>query len=138
MSVEENKETVRRYIEEALNKGNLEVVDDCFSEDWVYNGPAEAKGPEGFKQLVTIMRTAFPDLHYTIDDMVGEGDKLVARCTMTGTFKGEFMSIPPTGNQLKIDVVYFYLFKDGKEVKATPFMDTLSFYGQLGISPPGQ
>jgi len=139
MGVEGNKACVRRYVEEVLNKGNMEVVDDCFSPDWVYRGPfGEYKGPEAFKQMIAMMRKAFPDLHYTFDDMIGEGDKLAARFTMTGTFKGEFMGMAPTSKQIKMTGAYFYRFKDGKEVEAVPFIDSAVMYQQMGITPPSQ
>ena len=139
MSVEENKACVRGYIQEALNEGHMEVLDECLSKDWTYLGPfGEFKGPEGFRQMFAPMKVAFPDLHYTIGDMAGEEDKLFAKFTMTGTFKGEFMGNPPNGNTFEMSGVYFYRFKDGKETEATPFIDTLSLYQQLGIKPPGQ
>ena len=121
-----------------MNKGHMEVLDECLSEDWIYNGPlGEFKGPEGFRQMIAPVKAAFPDLHYTVDDMAGEGDTLFAKFTMTGTFKGEFMGNPPNGNTFKMSGVYFYRFKDGKEIKATPFVDMSSMLQQLGIKPPG-
>jgi steroid delta-isomerase-like uncharacterized protein len=140
VSVEENKACVRRYVEEALNKGNLAVIDECLAADWAYPGPMGQglKGPEGFKQMVVTMRNAFPDLHYTIDDIIGEGDKAAARFTMTGTFQGEFMGMAPTGKQIKMTGVYFYRFRDGKEVEALPFIDSAAMYQQMGIPVPQQ
>jgi predicted SnoaL-like aldol condensation-catalyzing enzyme len=82
MSVEQNKETLRRYhIEELFNKGNLAIADKIISPDYVYHGPGgtEFKGPEGVKQMVAGFRTAFPDVHYMIEDMVAEGDKVAVR-----------------------------------------------------------
>ena len=139
MSVEGNKATIRRAVEEAWNKGNLAVADELIAPDYVYHGPlGEFKGPEGFKQSVTMTRTALPDFHMKIDDMVGEGDTLAVRVTWRGTFKGKFGDIEPTGKQISMTSAYFYRFEGGKEVEALPFMDMLAFYQQLGISPPGQ
>jgi steroid delta-isomerase-like uncharacterized protein len=139
MGVEENKACVRRYVEEALNKGNMAVVYECLSPDWVYRGPfGEYKGPEAFIQIIAMMRKAFPDLHYTFDDIIAEGDRAAARFTMTGTFKGEFMGMAPTGKQVKMTGAYFYRFKNGKEVEALPFMDSTAMYQQMGVSPPSQ
>ena len=140
MSKEEvNKAALLLYVEEALNKGNLAVIDECISADWVYNSPLGQglKGTEGFKQMVAMMRNAFPDIHYTFDDIVAEDDKVAARFTMTGTHKGDFMGIPPTGKQIKMTGAYFYRFKDGKEVEAIPFTDSMAMLRQLGVSPPG-
>ena len=139
MSIEKNKATIRRHVEEVFNKGKLAVADEIISPDYIYHGPVgEFKGPEGFKQMVTIARQAFPDIHFVIDDVVAEGDKVAVRYTLTGTFKGEFMGIAPTGKKIKETSAYFYRFKDGKEVEALPFTDMLSFYQQLGVKPPGQ
>ncbi len=140
MSTEKNKAVIRRkHVEELFNKGNLAVADDIISSEYVYHGPTgELKGPEGVKQIVTAWRTAFPDGRFTIDDMVAEGDKVAVRYTMTGTFKGEYMGIAPTGKKVNITAAFFYHFKNGKEVEALPFEDMLTFYRQLGIPVPPQ
>ena len=138
MSVEENKAVIRRHVEEVFNRGDLSVADEIISADYVFRGAfAEYTGPEGFKQLVTTTRTAFPDIHYVIDDMVGEGDILAVRYTATGTFKGELAGISPTNKRFTRSEAIFYRFKDGKEAEAIPFSDMLTLYQQLGISPPG-
>ncbi len=140
MSVEENKAVMRRIIDEIWNKGDMTTVDEHVAANWVYQSPLgfEFKGPEGYKQFVTMFRTIFPDLHGTIDNMVAEGDKMAALLTLRGTFKGNFGNIEPTGKQLNLTFAYFFRFEGGKEVEALPFFDTLAFYQQLGISPPGQ
>jgi steroid delta-isomerase-like uncharacterized protein len=139
MSTEQNKETIRRHVEEIFNKGKLAVADEIISPDYVYHGPiGEYKGLDGFKQMVTMVLKIFPDIHYTIDDMVAEGDKIAIRYTMTGTFQGEFMGIPPTGKRIKMAQAFFYRFKNGKEIEALPFSDNLDMYRQMGIPiPPG-
>ena len=140
MSIEEeNKACIRIIAEEVFNKGNLAVVDEHIAANWVYLGPAgDYKGTEGFKQMVSGMRTIFPDIHFTVDDMIGEGNKLAVRYTWTGTFKGKFGDIEPTGKQVKVSFAYFYRFEDGKEAEVMGFGDTLSLYQQMDISPPGQ
>ncbi len=99
MSVEENKAKQRRVWEEIFNKGDLSVVPELFAPNYVYHGPVgmEYKGPEGFKQIVTMFRTAFPDMRVTTEDMVAEGDMVVSRWTGRGTHKGDYMGIAPTG-----------------------------------------
>jgi steroid delta-isomerase-like uncharacterized protein len=138
MSVEKNKAAVHRRVEELWNKGNLSVADELVTHDWVMYEPngIEIRGPEGFKQLVTVIRTALPDLHFTIDDMVGEGDIVVYRFTMRGTFKGPLMGIAPTGKQINFKEAHFIRFSDGKEVEALAFGDMLTWYQQLGIPVP--
>ena len=85
-----------------------------------------------------MLRTAFPDIHATIDDILAEGDKVVTRFTMTGTFKGEYMGIAPTGKKITITGILITRWVDGKEVKAWENRDMLGFYQQLGVSPPSQ
>jgi len=139
MSVEENKANQRRVWEEVFNKGNLEIIPEFFAPGYTFHSPLglKAEGPEGFKQMVAMVRKALPDLHVTVDDLFGEGDRVATRITMTGTFKGEMMGIPPTGNKMKNSVILITLWKDGKEVEAWEALDTLAFYQQLGIKPPG-
>ena len=137
MSVEQNKATLLNKHLELFNEGNLSIADEIISPDYEYHGPAgEYKGPEGVKQMVQAFRVAFPDGTFTIDDMVGEGDKIAIRYTLTGTHKGDYLGIPPTGNKINIQAAMFYKFENGKEVEALPFMDSLNMFQQLGISPP--
>jgi len=139
MSTEQNKAGQRRVWEEAFNRGNLAVIDEYFAPEYVFRSPLgmEAKGPESFKQMVTMMRTALPDLHVTIDDMLADGDKVMTRFTFAGTFKGEMMGIAPTGRKINVAGMLISRWADGKEVQAWESLDTLAFYQQLGIKPPG-
>jgi steroid delta-isomerase-like uncharacterized protein len=135
MSVEKNKEIVRRVIDEIVNKGDLSLVDEVLASNYVYHFPThDINGPKGFKEFVTTMRTAFPDLHVTIEDLMAEGDKVAARVIMRGTFKGELMGIAPTGRKLEFQEAVFVRFEDGKEVEATAYGNMASFNEQLGIS----
>jgi steroid delta-isomerase-like uncharacterized protein len=135
MSTEENKAIVRRVIDEMVNKGNLEVADEVLASDYIYHFPThEINGPEGLKEFISMMRTAFPDLHVTIEDLIAEGDTVGARFIMRGTFKGELMGIAPTGKQLTFPEAVFIRFEGGKEVEATAYGNMLSFNEQLGIS----
>jgi len=139
MSIEEdNKAIIGRIIGEAFNKGDLSVADEGIADDYIFHGFMELRGVEGFKQMITMSRTAFPDFHATIEDMVGEGDKVACRFIMRGTFKGEFMGIAPTGKEMSLPEASFIYFKDGKEVEVWSYVDNLSFQQQLGITPPGQ
>ena len=78
MSAEENKTKQRRVWEEVFNQGNLEIIPEFFAPDYKFSSPLgiEAKGPEGFKQMAAMMRTALPDIHFTIEDMFAEGDSM--------------------------------------------------------------
>jgi len=138
MSAKENKAVVRRLIEEAYNKGNMAVVDECTSADFVLHTTPEYKGPEGVKQFVTALRTAFPDFHQTIEEMVAEGDMVAHRFTMTGTFKGKFGDIKPTGKRFTVTMAGFTRFARGKQIEGWAYGDSSTMYQQLGIPIPNQ
>jgi steroid delta-isomerase-like uncharacterized protein len=138
MSTEQNKATFRRIITEAFNKGNLSVADECLAASWIYHGAEgmEMKGREGFKQFVTMYRTAFPDLQVTLDDIIAEGDKVCAVGTVQGTFKGNMMGFAPTGKPFKVKLIASSRFEGGKEAEVLEIFDRLTFFQQLGIIPP--
>ena len=137
MSAKENKAKQGRVWGEVFNKGNLAIIPELFAPNYVYHSPLgmEAKGPEGFKQMVTMLRTAFPDVHVTIDDMVAEGDKVVTRFTFTATSKGEFMGIAPAGKKVTSTGILITRWVGGKEVEAWESLDTLGMMQQLGVVP---
>ena len=138
MSTEENKENARRAIEEVLNKGNLSLADELVDANYIGHQPGlpDFKGPEGFRQYMTMMRTAFPDINMTIEDTVAEGDKVVNRYTGRGTHKGDLMGIAPTGKQVTITGMVATRYVGGKQVEAWVAMDMLGMLQQLGVAPP--
>jgi predicted ester cyclase len=137
MSAKDNKEAVRRTVEEAINKGDLDVIDEVMDAGYVYHVPDnEVVSPDGFKLYVSMMRAALPDLKMTIEDMVAEGDTVASRFTIKGTHHGHFMGVAPTGKKVEISEAVFIRFRNGKEVEAWPYTDTLSIYQQLGVSNP--
>ena len=137
MSLEENKITVCRFYDEVFNKGNLDVVDDIFSPDYVIGDLPPDKSPsrEGIKQTALMYRNAFPDLHFTIHDTIAEEDKVAVRFVATGTHKGLFSGIEPTNNQVEIKCISMYRFKDGKIVEGWAIRDDLGMFQQLGVIP---
>ena len=140
MSTEENKAILRRIIEEIWNKGDLAVVDELIATNYVYHVPGpggqEVKDPDGLKQHVTMARTAFPDFHITIEDMVAEGDKVACRFTWRGTHKGEMMGIAPTGKQVTAAGIVISHIVGGKEVELWESIDQLGMMQQMGVVPP--
>ena len=120
MSAEENKALARRVIEEMFNKGNLDVADELIAQDYVDHDqamPEDIHGPEGFKDYVSMYRSAFPDLHIQIEDQIAEGDKVVTRWTGTGTHEGELAGIAPTDNQVTLPGMEIVRISDGKLVE---------------------
>jgi steroid delta-isomerase-like uncharacterized protein len=139
-SAEQNKAIARRYVEEAINKGNLAALDEVIDATYVYHEPGtpETHGPEGLKQLIMMYRNAFPDLHIAVEDMVAEGDKVVARGTAHGTHKGELMGTPPTGKQVAVTTITVLRFAGGKVAEEWEVYDALGMMQQLGLAPmPG-
>src|SRR4030042_1987465 len=101
MSIAQNKAIVRRWVE-GLNRHDLNVADEVISDDYTAHiaGGLEFKGPQGAKQMLAPLISAFPDFHYTVDDLVAEGDKVVVRITLQATHKGEGLGFPPTGKSI--------------------------------------
>ena len=138
MQTEENKALMHRFYEE-ISKGNLAVVDELIAADVVEHSsfvPEQAPGRQGTLELFTMIRAAFPDLRVTVEDMVAEGDKVVARGTFGGTHKGEFMGIAPTGKQITIGVIEIVRIAGGKMVEHWNVVDNLGMMQQLGVVPP--
>jgi len=137
MSVEENKALVRRTYEEVLNNGDLDVADELYAREYVYTSPGspELRGPEGFKQLVRMLRGAFPDLRFTPEELIAEGDSVVSRWTGRGTHQGEFKGISPTGKQVTVTGMVIHRLANGKFVEDREELDALGLLQQLGAIP---
>src|SRR5260370_35798534 len=102
MTVAENKAVISSFLEEVLNQGRLERVDDVVAVDFVEVDPFPGKkqGREGLKQVISAFRTAFPDIHWVIEEMLGEGEKVFSRFTWHGTHRSEFFGVPATGKRI--------------------------------------
>src|SRR4051812_32024568 len=102
-NTEENKALTLRYWQEVANKGNLDIIDEICTPDYVcHEVDQDVRGPEGVRQFIFMLRTAFPDLYVTVEDVIAEEDKVVQRWTGRGTHQGELMGIPPTGNRVSV------------------------------------
>jgi steroid delta-isomerase-like uncharacterized protein len=138
MSTEQNKALVRRLVDEILNGRNLRVMDDIFSTAFVEHEelpPGTPPGREGPRILFNMLHTAFPDFKATIEQLIAEGDKAVVYMKWTGTHKGEFMGIPPTGKRFSIGVMDIIRFADGEAVEHWGIMDSATMMQQLGVMP---
>jgi steroid delta-isomerase-like uncharacterized protein len=138
MSVEQDKALVRQFIDEIFNRGNMSMVDELFAADFVEHEelpPGIPRDREGVIQLTSMLRSAFPDFKATIDDIIAEGDKVVIRQTWSGTQKGEFMGIPPTGKSVSIGVIDIIRMADGKVMEHWGQMDSMGMMQQLGAIP---
>ncbi|HEX4947573.1 MAG TPA: ester cyclase [Blastocatellia bacterium] len=138
MSPVDAKALVRKATEEVWNKGNLAAIDELYATNYVRHDPATPDvrpGPEGVKQLVTTFRNAFPDLHITIEDMIFEGDKVVTRYSTSGTHKGEFMGIAPTGKYGTSSGIAIGHIVNGWIGEEWVHWDTLGTLKQFGVFP---
>ena len=143
MSTEANKTIARRLLEEAFSQGNLAVLDEIIAPDQANGGPGALpgmpSGPEGVRMLVTTYRTAFPDLHFTIDEQIAEGNTVVTRWTSRGTHNGELAGMPATGRPTTVVGVVVDRVENGKIVESWGLFDQFGMLQQLGAIPvPGQ
>lgn len=134
---ERNKAISKRIFEEIYSRGNLDLIDELVSPNVVNHTapPGLPPGTEGFKQQVSMIRNAMPDLQSNVDDLIAEGDKIVTRWTGTGTHLGEMMGIPPTGNTIVVSGVNVERIANGKVVEHWSVFDQLDFMQQLGAIP---
>ena len=140
-SPEENKEVVRRFYEEVMNKGNVDVLEDVMVENFVDHGETLFGSPEGretLKQMIAGSHGIFPDLHVGLEEMVATGDYVAARGTMRCTQQGEFLGVPATGNELSWKGLAIFRLEDGKIAERWFNSDSLSIVTQLGLYSPGQ
>lgn len=134
----DTKAIMRRFYDEVINGGNLDLVDELTTSDFIDHEvfPGLASGREGVKQFFSMMRAAFPDFRMKIEDMIAEGDKGVVRATLTGTHRGDFMGIAATGKSISVAVIDIVRFSGGKAAEHWGATDTAGMMEQLGVGPP--
>lgn len=137
MSKEENKMLANRVWEEVWHQGNLSRVDELFTQDFVRHDPGGRvlHGTHQNRQFIDSLRTAFPDVHYTVDDQIAEGDKVVVRYRFQGTHLSAFQGMPPTKKQIAYTGILIYRISDGKIAEQWTEFDLLGFLQQLGVIP---
>jgi steroid delta-isomerase-like uncharacterized protein len=135
---EENKELLRRWFEEVWNKGRAEAIDEMLAEDGVAHGLSDdpAKpivGPSDFRPFHTLFREAFPNMIIVVEDMVAEGDKVAARCSVRGRHEGEFMGRTATQSPVEFTGMTIVRIDNGKIVEAWNNFDFMSLHKQVGL-----
>jgi steroid delta-isomerase-like uncharacterized protein len=139
VSLEENKALVRRFYEEVLNGHDVDQAEELIAPNYVLYFPGGPMDRERQKQTHSVFRAAFPDLHFTIEDMLAEGDKVATRFTWRGTHQGLFQGISPTGKQVTVSGIALSRIAEGKVVEDRTDLDLLGLLQQLGVVPtPGQ
>jgi steroid delta-isomerase-like uncharacterized protein len=133
-----NKATLRRF-HDVVNSGNAEIIskmiDELVEPDAMIRTPVplDVTGAEALKHVWAVLLAAFPDLHLTVEDMIAEGDKVVVRNTVTGTHRGEYMGLPPTGKSVTYNEIFIFRFVKGRVAETWGVVDVLSLMKQLGV-----
>jgi steroid delta-isomerase-like uncharacterized protein len=137
MLAEESRAIVRRYLD-VYERGNVDLLDELLSPDYVNHSPATPDlptGPEGVKAVVSMFRSAMPDLVIVIEDTIAESDKVAVRYTLEGTHEGELFGVPPTGRRLSIKSITVERVSDGRIREHWRITDSLDMMQQLGVIP---
>lgn len=134
----DNKAIVRRLYEEVWNKRKFEFMNVLVSPSHALHGPSfsgSSIGPEAYTQVMILYTVGYPDLRFSIEEMIAEGEKVVCYWTITGTHKGEFMGIPATGKKISVDGITIHHVTKGKIMDSYVSMDMLGMMQQLGAIP---
>ncbi|HEX8036801.1 MAG TPA: ester cyclase [Ktedonobacterales bacterium] len=140
MSLEQNKAVVMRFVD-FINTGDTTLVNDVVAPEYLERDPfpGQTPGREGLKAIILMVRAAFPDLTWVMDEMVAEGDIVASRFTWHGTHRGTFLGVPPTGKQVTVTGMVFDRVVAGQMVESQLLMNTMSLLSQLGaIALPPQ
>jgi steroid delta-isomerase-like uncharacterized protein len=134
---QDNAAIVRRFIEEVINQGRFDSASQFVWEDVIEQVPLPGQGPglEGLNDILRGMRSAFPDLHFAVEEQITEGDKVLTRFEWTGTHQGAFAGIPPTGRPVKVWGMVIDRLEDGRIKDTRILMDMLGLMIQLGVFP---
>ena len=137
MSIDENKAIARRWGDDIWGKGDLAAADDLLAPDltFTYPPPGAAPDREAYKQMVTMFHVGFPNVQFTAEDMVAEGDKVVVRWTSRGSHTGEFAGVAPTGRQVTITGISILRIAGEKIVEDWTEENALGMMQQLGVIP---
>ena len=131
-----NKEIIHRYFEQWANRGDTTVADELIATNLTLrNPPALVRSLDDYKKGMAMFHAAFPDLHFTVEDRIAEGDKMAVRWTMSGTHQGEYQGRPPTQKRITVTGVSLFRLADGKIQEIHVNMDRLGLMEQLGWLP---
>ena len=132
-----NKDVIRRMFEEIINKGNLDLVDELFDEEFTGETPQGTLDRDGFKHYVQDWRAGFPDIHCEVANLVEEGNAVAWSVRATGTHTGDFMGIPPSGRRVDFDSLNIGRFRNGRAHRHRVLMNETKMMTQLGLMPSG-
>ena len=136
----ENKVVMSRFVE-FINTGSEKLAEELISPDAVFHVPGRPeplRGPAGYLAVIGMMRGGFPDIQWTLEEMIAEDDKVAARFTMRGTHLGSFFGVPPTGKTIAVQAMNFYRLSGGQFIEERGQPDLLGLLQQIGAVPsPG-
>jgi steroid delta-isomerase-like uncharacterized protein len=137
VSESENVSVIARFLEEVINQGRLEQADELVAVDFVELEPlpGQRQGREGLKEVIGMLRAAFPDIHWIVEETVASGDKVVTRFTWTGTHRGTFLGVPASGRSVSVKGVVIDRLVAGKMADSRILMDNFTMMQQLGVIP---
>ncbi len=140
---EANKIVLRRHFDEVLNQGKLDVIDEIYGDHYVLDAPVQTDGSasahgqtlgrDGLKRRVTLFRTGFPDIHFTVDNILAEDDKVVVQYTFAGTHTGQFLELEPSGQHISVMGMLIAVVIDGRIQSANSVFDNGEMMKQLAI-----
>ena len=138
--MQDNSTIIRHFIEETINQGQIDSAAQFVWEDVVEQVPFPGQGPglEGLKDVLRGMRAGFPDLHFSVEEQIAEGDKVLTRFEWTGTHRGEFLGVPATGRSVKVWGMVIDRLEGGRIKDTRIIMDSLGLMMQLGVFPPSR
>jgi steroid delta-isomerase-like uncharacterized protein len=134
----DNAELIRRFYDEVLGNGNLDMIDEMATEDIVDHEeglPGQPPGIEGVKFFITALRNAFPDIRAEVDVTLSDGDLAAARTIARGTHQGEFLGVPPSNKSVEFEGIDIIRVEDGKVAEHWGVTDTMSLMQQIGAIP---
>ena len=137
MTAEANKSLMLRFLE-FINTGSEKLAEELISPDAIFHVPGQAepmRGPAGYLAIICMMRGGFPDIQWTLEELIAEDDKVAARFTMRGTQRGAFFGVPPTGKPIAVQAMNFYRLAGDQFVEERGQPDLLGLLQQIGAVP---
>jgi steroid delta-isomerase-like uncharacterized protein len=136
-AAEANKLVMQRFVE-FINSASKQLADELISPEAIFHVPGRPepmRGPAGYLEIIQMMRGGFPDIQWTLEEMVAEADMVAARFIMRGTHRGTFFGVPPTGKPIAVQAMNFYRLSGGQIVGEHGQPDLLGLLQQIGAAP---
>lgn len=137
MSIETNKQLMQRFVE-FINTASAALAEELISPNAIFHVPGRPEplhGPAGYLEIIGMMRGGFPDIQWTLEEMIAEGDKVAARFKMRGTHQGAFFGVPAAGRKIDVQAMNFYRLSEGQIVEERGQPDLLGLLQQIGAFP---